>query len=127
MLGKRQKKFFAVITWGASELSACSVKKGAVVVKEKIILGYGFNRKIIKNKNYEISAIYDAIFSARSDDLTGTYLFTTHFPVLEECKLIISCGISTIYFFGEITDPYTVEIANNTSKESINLKFIKLT
>lgn len=73
-----------------------------------------------------MSAIYDAIFSSRDKDLTRTVLFSTHFPVLEDSKLIIACGISTIYFFGQINDPYTVEIANNVSKESIKLNFIQL-
>jgi len=41
-------------------------------------------------------------------------------------KLIISCGIITVYFFGEIMDPHSVEIANNAAQESIKLELIKL-
>jgi deoxycytidylate deaminase len=86
-------------------------------------LSYGFNRRL---SEWEISAIYDAIFSARDMDLTGTAIFSTYFPTLDDMKLIVATGISSIYYFGEITDMDAVRLINNLNEKSMSLEIIKL-
>ncbi len=102
------------------------MQRGAVLVRGKFILGYGLNRKVVKSKDYEISAIYDAIFSARDQDLSEAVIFSTYFPSLDDMKLLISCGITSVYFFGKIDDPHAVELANKTAQEGLTLQLTQL-
>lgn len=126
MLNSKQKKFYADIAWGASELSKCDFKQGCLLARGGFILAYGYNKKIVESKEYEISAIYNAAFNARESSLNGATIFSTYFPSIDDMKIIISCGISTVYFFGVINDPHAVEIANRTVQENIPLELIQL-
>lgn len=76
--------------------------------------------------DYEISAIFDAVFAARDIDISGTAIFTTYFPALSDLILIISTGITSVYFFGEIRDPKTVELTNKLAENLIPLEIIQL-
>ena len=126
MFTKNEKSFFADVTWGASRLSACDPKKGAVLINGHQIQSYGFNKSIIKNREWEISAIYDTLFGSTNINMSNFVLFTTCFPCLNEMVLIISVGISTIYFFGEITDVNSVKFVNSLKDAHIPLEIIKL-
>jgi deoxycytidylate deaminase len=128
MLTDEEKRFFADTARGASNLSSCPVKRGAVLTRGHKILSTGHNRRIIPEKEWETSAVFDAIFSARDVDLTGSFIFTTHFPDIEDTKLIITTGITYIYFFGSIPtlgDP-VVELLNSLNSESILLEICQL-
>jgi len=107
---EKYHKFFADIAWGARSLSGCENPKGATLSKETELLSYGFNKKIA---TYETSAIYDAIFAARATGIKGASIFSTYFPTLDDVKLIVATGISSIYFFGEITDMSAVQLLNS--------------
>lgn len=86
----------------------------------------GHNRKIIKSRQWEISAIYDAIFSARHEDLSGSTLFSTCFPNFDDMKLIIAVGVSTLCFFGPEGDLDTIDLINELPKNKIPLEIIRL-
>jgi len=126
MLTKNEKGFFADTAWGASRLSTCSERRGAVLVSGRSLQATGHNRKILKDKDWEISAIYDVIFSCRHINLTGFILFSTCFPSFNDMKLIISVGISTIYFCGNVDDIEAVELTNGLPKNNISLEIINL-
>lgn len=86
----------------------------------------GYNRKIIKGHNWEISAIYDTIFAARDIDLSETILFSTYFPNIEDIKLIIAIGITKVYFHGKIDNSETVQLMNSFKQNLIPLEIIQL-
>jgi len=73
-----------------------------------------------------VSAIYDAIFAARAIDISGCTLFSTHFPNLDDVKLIVATGVTSVYFFGLITDQNAVTLINNLKDASIPLELIAL-
>jgi hypothetical protein len=125
-ISQEEKKFFADNAWGASKLSTCTIRRGASLIRGNRIISTGYNRLIIKDKKWEISAIYDAVFSARDLDLTGTSLFSTHFPNTNDVILLISVGVSTLYFFGGTNDHSAVELINNLTGASILLEIIHL-
>jgi len=107
---EKYHKFFADIAWGARNLSSCEDPKGAALSKDSELLSYGFNKKIAE---YETSAIYDAVFAARSYNISGSSIFSTCFPSLDDVKLIIATGMTSIFFFGEITDMNAVQLINS--------------
>ena len=122
-----ERKFFANTARGVSALSSCPTKHGAVLVRGHKILSTGHNRRIIPaSDRWESSAIFDAVFSARDTDLTGSALFLTYYPSLEDMKLLIAAGIIAIWFFGEITDTATVELSNSLPNASIPLEITQL-
>ena len=129
MLTNEAKRFFADTARGASKLSGCPTKHGAILVGGFSILSYGINRRIIKdsdNPAWEVSAILDALFGARDRDLTGTILFSTKFPSLEDIRMIAAVRVSTVYFFGEVNDAGAVALANSMVDCSIPLELVKL-
>jgi deoxycytidylate deaminase len=126
MLSIEEKRFYANTAWGASSLSSCPTKCGAVIARGDGLISSGYNRRLLKDKNWEISAIYDAILKARDIDLSRCTLFSTYFPSIDDLKLIVATGISTIYFFGIIDNQETVSLINNLNKESIPLELIHL-
>ena len=127
MLTTQEKKFFADTAWGVSELSACSKgRKGAVIVRDRKIASTGYNRRIITERDWEVSAIYDAIFSVKHEDMTEQILFSTYFPSFDDVKLIVSVGITSIYWFGETDNIQAVELLNFLPKNSIPLKITHL-
>lgn len=58
--------------------------------------------------------------------MTGAVLFSTCFPSLNDLVLILSVGISTVYFMGEINDAKAVDLINCTKEDGIPLEMIKL-
>ena len=96
------------------------------MVRDRRILSYGFSKRIIPGKEWEVSAIYDVMFGTMDLDLTKSSLFSTRFPNLEELKLIVATGVESLYFFGEITDPNTVRLANELPEASIPLEIVQL-
>jgi hypothetical protein len=77
----------------------------------------GFNRRIVPSiESYQISAIFDAIFAARDIDLSGTAIFSTNFPEVEDIKLIVATGIKTLYFYGKIDNAESTNLLNNLDK-----------
>ena len=92
-------------------------------------MSYGINRRIIKdsdNPAWEVSAILDALFGARDRDLTGTVLFSTKFPSIDDIKMIAAVGVITVYFFGDVNDAGAVALANAMTDCSISLELVKL-
>ena len=126
MLKSKEKKFFADTAWGISRLSACPVQRGATLIRDSQLTSTGYNRKIISSKQWEISAIYDAVFSAKHEDLSESTLFSTCFPAFNDMTLIIAVGVSTLYFFGEMGDLDTVELINELPKNKIPFEIIHL-
>jgi deoxycytidylate deaminase len=126
MLTETEKSVFAGLTLGNKELSGCPIKQGAVLVQNHRILSHGYNRRIIKDKEWEVSAIYDTLFGARNLDLTGSSIFSTYFPSLDELKLIIAAGIISLYFFGEVQNIESVKLLNALPEASIPLEIVRL-
>ena len=128
MLRPEEKAFFMHIALGARELSGCSVGQGAVIVRDRRLLAYGFNKKVTMKGAWEISAIYDAIFGSRTDNLEGTCLFCTYFPSVNDIILIASIGGISINFFDSITEANSeaVRLLNELNAESIPLEIVQL-
>ena len=129
MLTPETKRFFADIAKGASKLSGCAQKHGAVLIRGLDILSYGINRKVIKDSNnpdWEVSAILDALYGSRDKDISGAILFSTKFPSVEDMKMIAAVGISSIYFFGEVNDAGSVALVNAMADSHIPLELVKL-
>ena len=126
MLNTQEKVFFATIARNAGELSGCDPKDGAVLIKSRRILSYGFNKRIVPAKDWAISAIYDTLFGSRDIDFSGADLFTTRFPTTEELKLIAASGIATVYFTGPIDHIEDLQFASNLFEAGIPLEIIKL-
>jgi deoxycytidylate deaminase len=126
MLTTEEKRFFIDTALGIGRISKCPLQQGAVLVRGSRILSHGYNRRIVPNKDWEISAIYDALFGARDTNLLDTALFSTYFPPLDDTKLILATGVSTLYFLGKITSPETVSLLNSLQGSSISLEVIHL-
>jgi hypothetical protein len=127
MFTLEERRFFAATARGASNLSSCPIKQGAVLVRGHKILSTGHNRRIIPSSDkWESSAIFDAVFSARDVDLTGSALFTTYYPNVEDMKLLITAGIVILSFFGEVNDISSRDLSNSLAPASIPLEIIQL-
>lgn len=126
MLTQREKNFFLQTARGASKISDFDTKRGAVLVKGNKLLSTGYNRRLIKGQKWEISAIYDAIFSARDIDISDTFLFSTYFPDIDDMKLIITVGIKKLYFFGPIDNQDTVKLMNSLTQNLIPLEILQV-
>lgn len=126
MLTKEEKQFFFDTAKRARKLSNCNESNGAILIQGKRILAHGYNRRIIKDKDWEISAIYDAIFGARDIDISGSTIFSSYFPTIDDMKLILVTGISTVYFSGEISNNSTIELINCLPEAGISLELIQL-
>ena len=119
-----EKRFFRNTALGAREIN--NNTQGAIVVRGKQIQSYGYSRRVVPKREYEISAIHDAVFGARDVNLEGAVLFSTYFPSLDDVILILSVGISTVYFMGEINDAKAVDLINCSKENDISLAMIKL-
>ena len=126
MLSTEEKTFFLRIAMGARDFSNSNIKRGAILIRGRQILSYGFSKRIIKNKEWEMSAAYDAIFGARIEDLKKTLIFLTYFSTVDDLKLIVATGISAIYFHGKIEDTESVKFMNDITKASIPLEIVQL-
>jgi hypothetical protein len=116
-LSDREKQFYSNMAKGSALLSFCGFQRGAVLITTGRNATHGYNRPLIKGvkidgQDIEVSAIYDAIFSSRDLDLNGSTVFSTHFPTVDDLKLMVSVGVNTIYFFGQINDAHTVMVLN---------------
>jgi len=58
--------------------------------------------------------------------MTDSILFSTCFPTFDDMKLIVSVGVISVYFFGEIDDIKAVELSNNLPKNLMSLEIIHL-
>jgi hypothetical protein len=58
--------------------------------------------------------------------LVGTVLFSTYFPSLNDMILVVSVGITSVYFMGEVDDTSAVDLINSTKENGIPLEMIKL-
>ena len=126
MSGKPETAFFIHVAVGARGLSGCGKQQGAVLVRDHRILSYGFSRKVIKGEKWEISAIYDALFGVHHENLTGTALYCTQFPSVEDVVLMVCTSVSRLYFLGQIDNPETVNFINALHKASIPLEIVQL-
>ena len=120
-----EKEFYATVAWGASNLSTCKQKHGAVIVGNATLF-YGYNKTL--TEIHEKSAIMMVIHRALAveGNIDGCALFTTQFPNVADMKMIIEVGISYVYFFGNIDDPDTVRLINETGAvEMVQLEMAK--
>jgi deoxycytidylate deaminase len=72
-----------------------------------------------------VSAVYDAIFSARDVNLSEAVIFTSYFPSTNDLILIISTGITSIYYQGEM-DLSSRDFIDSLPEASIPLEIIQL-
>jgi deoxycytidylate deaminase len=126
MFSAEEKRFFIGVALGTRDLSKCEIKQGAIIVdRNKSILSYGYNVRIMDNADYYISAVENTILSLskKSVDLV---LFSSYFPKLNDMRLVVSCGIQVVYFMGNIDDPDCAKFANALTEHSIPLELRKL-
>jgi hypothetical protein len=96
------------------------------LVNDRQLLSHGYNRWIMKDEKWEISAIYDAIFGARKENLAGSMLFCTYFPTVEDLILISATGITSINFLGPIINQESVMFINKLNASHIPLEIFEL-
>lgn len=53
-------------------------------------------------------------------------IFSTRFPDYNEMKSILNAGIMTIYFFGPIDDPKTVQLVNDINSKEVIVEMTQL-
>jgi len=58
--------------------------------------------------------------------LSNAIIFSTHFPSVDDLKLIIATGISKLYFYGKIDNPEAVDLMNNLKPSPIPLEIFQL-
>jgi len=122
-----EKIFFIKSAIGAGELSECEPGHGATIARHKQILSFGFNKKIVENEQWEISAIQAVILNCKEAHLEDTSLFSTYFPTIDDLKTIVSVGITSIYYLGEAEDKAEIKhFLNKLSEKSIPLEIIHL-
>lgn len=135
MLTMQEKEFFASIAWGASKLSNCDKKHGAVIIRDCYsvpragVISYGFNKKLTQNE--ETSAIVEALITldlspSSKENERHFILFTTKFPSFSDMKTLLSTNFSSIYFFGNVDDPDAVRLVNDWNTLYNSLEVIKL-
>lgn len=133
------------ITWNEMWMNiACEVAKrsadpktqvGAVLVKDNLILGIGYNGapknfklsfdwNTTEKYKYVIHAEMNAIANSRRSgiDLYGSSLYVTHSPCNECIKLIVQFGIKKVYYKNKYKNfELTETIAENSGVELIQL------
>lgn len=114
-------KVYLKIALNISELSRCSrAKVGAIIVKDKNIISYGYNGtpsgfcNICEDENNNtkpevIHAETNAILKAGKLS-KGANLYLTLSPCIECCKLIKQAEISHVYFINKYRDLSGLEI-----------------
>ena len=111
---------------GAARLSECGIKEGAVLVREQKIMSYGYNRDIIPGKEWNLSAISDALMGSKENDISNCTIFCTRFPKIEDMMLIVATGIKTLYFLGDITDQAVVRFMKEINSIHNCLEVVRL-
>jgi len=108
-------KIYLKIALNIAELSRCNrAKVGAILVKDKNIISYGYNGTPSgfcnecedKNNNTKSEVIHaetNAILKAGNLS-NGSDLYITLSPCIECCKLIKQAGISHVYFIEKYRD-----------------------
>lgn len=115
-----EERIFSNMCREVAQLSGCPEKQGALLIDENNrIIGHGFNRAVVPNLNYEISAVFDLLSTKRS--FNSAKLFMTYFPTMEDFKLIIINGIRSIYFFGDVKDLNVVTLLNSCPKGTFDI------
>ena len=114
------------IAAGAARLSQCGIKEGAVLVQGRKIMSYGYNRDIIPEKEWSLSAVTDALLGSKENDLSGCYIFCTYFPRVQDLTLLIGTGIKTLYFLGDITDQEAVRFMREVNSDHKCLEIVRL-
>ena len=77
---------------------------------------------IIKEKEWQISAIEDVLLRGRVEGLPhDKALFSSYFPSLNDVKLIVAAGISAVYFFGQINDQEAVMLLNSLPEHTLEM------
>jgi deoxycytidylate deaminase len=124
MLTPEEKGFYIDTAIRASELSSCSSRQGSVVVRDRKILSHGYNRKIIKDEKWEISAIYDAIFGSDKNLIENSTVFCSYFPSVADIILIVASGVVSINFVGDVNDSESVLLLNKLAAAKISLEIV---
>lgn len=108
---------------------------GAVIVKDKEIVGVGHNKVLGSNDptaHAEVTAIREACQNLHTHDLTGCVIYTTSEPCPMCLSAIIWANIKEVYFatdrnqVGEIgfRDDKIYEYFENNQKDLLNIKHI---
>ncbi len=123
-----------------AERSTCRRKKvGAVLVKDKRIISTGYvgspsghmhcidfgldcligpNGGCVRTIHAEINAV---LFAAKNGISThGTILYCTLSPCIDCAKMLISAGISKVFYYEEYRDKYPISILQNSGIDTIN-------
>jgi hypothetical protein len=58
-------------------------------------------------------------------DISKSAVFSTYFPTMDDVKLIVATGVSSIYFSGDINDKSTVDLINCLVEEGLVLEIIQ--
>jgi deoxycytidylate deaminase len=122
-----EKIFFIKSAIGAGELSECEPGHGATIARHKQILSFGFNQKIIRGEQWELSAIQAAVLECKDLNLGDVSLFSTYFPTLDDLKMLVSVKITSVYYLGEAEDKSEIKhFLNKLCEKSIPLEIIHL-
>lgn len=115
---QRYDDLFIDIAWRYAEMSHCTeYKQGSVIVRDRNIISAGFSGqpKGMPNRcELEDGSLNPIVIDPTTNSIVrlamtnessdGATLYTTHYPDMAACKLIIQCGIVRVVF--DTINPY---------------------
>ena len=132
--GKRtnwNEYFMSIALLISSRSPSEKLKVGSVIVSDNRILSSGYNgfpsntpHESFHRDGHEINTIHSEINSIcdagkRGVNINNSTIYITHYPCINCCKSIISCGIKNIIYLNDYKNDEVVDILLKNSKIDI--------
>jgi dCMP deaminase len=123
--------FMSIALLISSRSPSEKLKVGSVIVSDNRILSSGYNgfpantpHESIHRDGHEINTIHSEINSIcdagkRGVNINNSTIYITHYPCINCCKSIISCGIKKIIYLNDYKNDEVVDILLKNSKIEI--------
>ena len=132
--GKRtnwDEYFMSIALLISSRSPSEKLKVGSVIVSDNRILSSGYNgfpantpHESIHRDGHEINTLHSEVNSIgdaakRGVIINNSTIYITHYPCINCCKSIISCGIKEIIYLNDYKNDDVVKILLDNSKVNI--------
>lgn len=110
-MNNKYDNFYMAIASIVAELSLCNRKKvGSIIVRQNLILSYGFNGTHLQDEKCEDDNLstYDTVIHSEVNsilkaakhgiNLNNSIMYVTHSPCLDCAKTILHSGITCVYY-----------------------------
>ena len=120
--------FMSIALLISSRSPSEKLKVGSVIVSDNRILSSGYNgfpantpHKSINRDGHEINTLHSEVNSIgdaakRGVIINNSTIYITHYPCINCCKSIISCGIKKIIYLNDYKNDNVVKILLDNSK-----------